>query len=103
VWMQFNIMPRTNNLRDQSLFLNRFRCITFDSKLKFDYHINENFNKSYSVLGLKYINFKYMSSDTSVMFLLYKISSGTCQLRIVSLQYIENIERVQIRATIMVQ
>jgi len=44
--------------------------VTFDSKLKFDYHINEKVNKSYSVLGLIYRNFKYMLSDTFVM--LYK-------------------------------
>jgi len=34
--------------------------ITFDSKLKCDYHINEKVNKSYSVPGLIYINSKYM-------------------------------------------
>ena len=38
--------------------------VTFDSKLKFDHHINEKVNKAYSVLGLLiYTNFKYMSSD----------------------------------------
>ena len=37
---------------------------------KFDHHINEKVNKAYSVLGLIYRNFKYMSSDTFVM--LYK-------------------------------
>jgi len=41
--------------------------VTFDSKLKFNYHINEKVNKSYSVLGLIYRNFKNMSSDTFVM------------------------------------
>jgi len=41
--------------------------VTFDSKLKFDYHIKEKVIKSYSVLGLIYRNFKYMSSDTFVM------------------------------------
>ena len=44
--------------------------VTFDSKLKFDHHFNEKINKSYSVLGLIYRNFKYMSSDTFVI--LYK-------------------------------
>jgi len=29
--------------------------VTFDVELKFDYHINEKVNKSYSVLGLFYI------------------------------------------------
>ena len=44
--------------------------VTFDSKLKFDHHINGRVNKAYSVLGLIYRNFKYMSSATFVM--LYK-------------------------------
>ena len=44
--------------------------VTFDSKLKFDQHINEKVNKSYSVLGLIYRNFRYTSSNTFV--LLYK-------------------------------
>ena len=44
--------------------------VTFDSKLKFDLHINDKVNKSYSVLGLIYRNFKYISPDTFVM--LYK-------------------------------
>jgi len=35
--------------------------------LKFDYHINEKVNKSYSVLGLIYRNSKYMSSVTFFM------------------------------------
>jgi len=38
--------------------------VTIDTKLKFDYHINEKVNKSYSILGLIYRNFKYMLSDT---------------------------------------
>ena len=44
--------------------------VTFDSKLTFDHHIIEKVNKSYSVLGLTNLNFKYMSPDTFVM--LYK-------------------------------
>ena len=41
--------------------------VMFDSKLKFDHHINEKVNKD---MGLIYRNFKYMSSATFVM--LYK-------------------------------
>ena len=53
--------------------------VTFDSKLKFDHHINEKVNKAYSVLGLIYRNFKYMSSDTFVMlYKTLKVSSGIC-------------------------
>jgi len=44
--------------------------VTFDSKLKLDYHINEKVNKSYSVLSLIYRNFKYMLSNT--FFMLYQ-------------------------------
>jgi len=33
--------------------------VTFDSKVKFDHHINEKVNKSYSVLGFIYRNLKY--------------------------------------------
>ena len=43
---------------------------TFDSKLKFDHNINEKVINFYSVLGLIYRNFKYMSPATCVM--LYK-------------------------------
>jgi len=56
-------------------FLEHLDCIKdlgviFDSKLKFDHHIDEKVNKSYAVKGLIYRNFKYMLSDTFVM--LYK-------------------------------
>jgi len=63
----------TYNMRDQcQLTLEHLDYIkdlgvTFVSKLKFDYHIMKKVNKSYSVLGLIYINFKYMSSDTFVI------------------------------------
>ena len=44
--------------------------VIFDQKLKFDHHINKKVNKAYSILGIIYRNFKYMSSDTFIM--LYK-------------------------------
>ena len=44
--------------------------VTFDAIFKFDHHINEKVNESYSVLGLVYRSFKYMWSDT--FFMLYK-------------------------------
>jgi len=74
---------------------------------KFDYHINEKLNKSYSVLGLIYRNFKYMSSDTFVM--LYKtlvrshLEYANCVWSPYRQMNIEKIERVQMRATRMVQ
>jgi len=43
----------------------KYLDVTFNSKLKFD--INEKVNKSYSVLGSIYSNFKFKSSDTVVM------------------------------------
>jgi len=81
--------------------------VTFDSKLKFDYHINEKVNKSYSVPGLIYRNFKYMSSDTFVM--LYKtlvrshLEYDNCVWSPYRQMDIEKIEKVQMRATRMVQ
>jgi len=64
----------TYNLRDlehlEHLQYIKDLGVTFNSKLKFDHHVNEIVNKSYSVLGLIYRNFKYMLSDTFVM--LYK-------------------------------
>jgi len=44
--------------------------VTFDSELNFNLHIEEKVNKAYSVLGLIYRNFKYLSKNTLVM--LYK-------------------------------
>ena len=44
--------------------------VTFDSKLKFDHHNNEKVNKAYSVLGLLFRNFKYLSSDTFVKYVI---------------------------------
>ena len=57
-----SVLEHLDNIKDLG--------VTCDSKLKFGHHINETVNKSYSVLGLIYRNFKYMSSDTFVM--LYK-------------------------------
>jgi len=48
--------------------LNAAVTVTGDGFWKFDYHINEKVNKSYSVLGLIHRHFKYMSSDTFVMY-----------------------------------
>jgi len=77
--------------------------VTFDSKLKFDHHINEKVNKSYSVLGLIYRNFKYMSSDTFVMLYNTLVRSHLEYANCVWSPYrqmdIEKIERVQMRAT----
>ena len=81
--------------------------VTFDSKLKFNYHINEKVNKSYSVLGLIYRNFKYMSCDTFVM--LYKtlvrshLEYANCVWSPYRQMDIDKIERVQMRANRMVQ
>ena len=81
--------------------------VTFDSKLKFDHHINEKVNKAYSVLGLIYRNFKYMSSDTFVM--LYKtlvrshLEYANCVRSPYRQMDIEKLEKVQMRATRMVQ
>ena len=81
--------------------------VTFDSKLKFNYHVNEKVNKSYSVLGLIYRNFKYMSSDTFVMLYKTLVRSHLEYANCVWSPYrqidIEKIERVQMRATRMVQ
>ena len=77
------------------------------SKLKLKYHINEKVNKSYSVLGLIYRNFKYMSSDTFVM--LYKtlvrshLEYANCVWSPYRQMDIDKIEKVQMRATRMVQ
>jgi ribonucleases P/MRP protein subunit RPP40 len=81
--------------------------VLFDSKLKFDCHINEKVNKAYSILGLIYRNFKYISSDTFV--LLYKSLVRSHLEYAVSvwspsrLQDIEKLEKVQKRATRMIK
>ena len=60
----FSVLDHLDSIKDLGL--------TFDSKLKFDHHINKKVNKFYSVLGLIYRNCKYMSPDTFVI--LYKTS-----------------------------
>ena len=81
--------------------------VTFDSKLKFNYHINEKVNKSHSVLGLIYRNFNHMSSDTFVM--LYKtlvrshLEYANCVWSPYRQMDIDKTEKVQMRATRMVQ
>ena len=41
--------------------------VLFDSKLKFNAHINEKVNKAFSVLGVINRNFKFMESNTFIM------------------------------------
>ena len=56
--------------------------VTFDSKLKFDLHINEKVNKAYSLLGLTHRNFRYLSSDSLVLLykslVRYQLEYGNC-------------------------
>jgi hypothetical protein len=93
-----SVLEHLDNIKDLG--------VTFDSKLKFDHHINETVNKSYSVLGLIYRNFKYISSDTFVM--LYKtlvrshLEYANCVWSPRRQMDIEIIEKVQMRATRMV-
>jgi hypothetical protein len=77
--------------------------VIFDSKLKFDHHINEKVNRAYSILGLIYRNFKYMFSDTLLM--LYKslvrlhLEYAVCVWSPYRLMDIEKLGKVQMRAT----
>jgi len=81
--------------------------VIHDSKLKFDYHVNELVNKSYAVLDLIYRNFRYMSSGTFVM--LYKtlvrshLEYANCVWSQSRKTHIEKLENVQMTATRMVQ
>jgi len=69
--------------------------------------INEKVDKSYFFLGLMYSNFKYISSNTFVMLFKTLLRSHLEYAKCVWSPYrqvdIEMIERVQIRATRMVQ
>jgi len=81
--------------------------VTFDSELKCNLHIEEKVNKAYSVLGLIYRNFKYLSKNTLVM--LYKtlvrlyLEYANCAWSPFRQMDIEKVERVQMRATRMVK
>jgi hypothetical protein len=81
--------------------------VIFDSKLKFDLHINKKVNKAYSILGIIYRNFKYMFSDTLLM--LYKslvrphLEYAVCVWSPYRQMDIEKLEKVQMRATRMIQ
>jgi hypothetical protein len=81
--------------------------VTFDTKLKFDKHIIEKVNKSYSVLGLIYRNFRNLLPDT--FFMLYKtlvrshIEYANCVWSPYRQMDIKKLEKVQMRATKMVQ
>jgi len=59
--------------------------VTFNSKLKFVYHINEKVDKSHSVLGLIYRHVKYICC-LILSCVISKNSNGIRQLRMVSLQ-----------------
>lgn len=80
--------------------------VRFDCKLSFSEHINEKFNKAYSILGIIKRNFIYMDKDTFI--LLYKAmvrphleyaNSVWCPYKKGD---IEDIEKVQKRATKLV-
>ena len=81
--------------------------VTFDCNLKFDQHIHEKVNKAYSILGLINRNFKHMSSDTFIG--LYRalvrshLEYANCVWSPYRVKDIEMIEKVQMRATKMVQ
>ena len=81
--------------------------VYFDSKLRFNLHLNEKVNKAYSVLGILNRNFRYVSAETFV--LLYKsmvrshleyANSVWCPYR---QEDIKTLEKVQMRATRLVR
>jgi len=77
--------------------------VIFDSKLNFGEHIKEKINKAYSVLGVIKRNFIYM--DKSTLVLLYKamvrphLEYANSVWCLFNKGDIENIEKVQKRAT----
>ena len=77
--------------------------VVFDSKLKFNIHINDKINKAFSVLGVIKRNFKYMDSNTFIMLYKSMVRPHLEYANLVWYPYkkedIKNIERVQRRAT----
>ena len=81
--------------------------VTFDTKLKFDIHINEKINKACSILGLIKRNFYYISEEAFVI--LYK-SMVRSHLEYANSvwsphykEHIRRLEKVQMRATKLVR
>ena len=77
--------------------------VTFDHKLKFDKHINNEINTAYQMLGIVKRNFIYLTPDS---FVLYKAMIRSQSLRIcsqcVESSSIEKLERVRKWATKLV-
>ena len=92
-------IKRTDNMKDLG--------VTFDTKLKFDKHMDDKINIAYVMLATIKRNFKYISPSAFVI--LYK-SMVRSQLEYAQSvwspyrkEYIEKLEKVQIRATKIVK
>jgi len=58
----FNVIPKVDKMKDLS--------VTFDSRLKFDEHIDIKISKAYQMLGIIKIHFIFLTPDRFVV--LYK-------------------------------
>ena len=92
-------IKRTESMKDLG--------VTFDTKLKFDKHIDDKINKAYVMLATIKRNFKYISPSAFVI--LYKsmvrsqleyAHSVWCPYR---KEFIEKLEKIQVRATKLVK
>jgi len=81
--------------------------VNFDLEWKFNLHIDEKVHTAYSVLGLIYRNVKYLSTNTLVMFYKKLVRShleyANCVWSPFREMDVEKVEKVQMRATRMVE
>ena len=80
--------------------------VLFDSKLKFDQHINVKVSKAYSMLGIIRRNFKGLTAEAFIYLYKSLVRSVIEYANVVwspyRISYIEEIEKVQMRATKLV-
>jgi hypothetical protein len=81
--------------------------VVFDTRLKFDIHINEKINKAYSILGLIKRNFQFITEDAFVILYKSMVRSHLEYANSVwcphNKEDIRNLEKVQMRASKLVR
>jgi hypothetical protein len=96
-----------NNIELENLRIFKDLGVTFDSCLKFRFHISDRVNKAYSILRIIKRNFTFLDKDSFLI--LYKslvrshLEYANCIWSPHTAQDIEIIEKVQIRATKLIK
>ena len=102
----YYINSNTDQQKLEKLEIIKDLGVIFDSKLKFDIHINEKVKKAYSILGVINRNFKHMTANTLILIYKSMVRSHIEYANSIWSPYrimdIEKLEKVQKRATKMI-